>query len=215
MPRRTPILLAVIIVVVVTGGAYLTIILQGQPSLTSSANTSSSPHQAGISQSREIRNNISVIGISLCASNCVYPAPHLSALVIINGSVLLSILKVYVNNTYDGIAYQNPRTDTVGPCYAASNRTCSFELGGSGYISGNHTSLSTDYATCYVPASQNSCFATVTGGTSTLTAFALEYKGSVPNEFIPVVVGDKYVIMFVATFQDGSTATATASIIAT
>jgi hypothetical protein len=44
--------------------------------------------------------------------------------------------------------------------------------------------------------------------------FAYEYKGSVPGKFIPAVQGAKYFFTFVATFQDGSTATITSSTIA-
>jgi hypothetical protein len=44
-------------------------------------------------------NTISVSGLSLCSSNCGYPAPYASALVMINASVPISTLKVYVNNT--------------------------------------------------------------------------------------------------------------------
>jgi hypothetical protein len=158
-------------------------------------------------------NTISISGLSLCSSNCGYPAPYASALVAINASVPISTLEVYVNNTYDGLALQNPSTTTVA-CSTAAGQTCSVELGGSGYSNRTYTTITKYYATCSVPANSASCSATYTGSVNTLTEFADEYKGSVPSNLIPVVQGDTYVFTFVATFQDGSTATATASTIA-
>jgi hypothetical protein len=156
------------------------------------------------------KNRISVSGLSLCPTNCVYPAPYVSALVTINASVPISTLVVYVNNTYDTLAFQNPATTTIA-CSTAPGQTCSVNLGGSAYSSGTVTSSTAQYATCVVPANSTSCSATYTGSANTLTKFAYEWKGSVPNNLIPVVQGDTYVFSFVATFQDGSTATATAS----
>jgi len=155
-------------------------------------------------------NTISVSGLSLCSSNCGYAAPYASALVMINASVPISTLKVYVNNTYDGLAFQNPSVTTVA-CSTAAGHICSVLLGGSAYSNATYTSTTRYYATCSVPPNSATCSATNTGSTNTVTVFAYEYKGSVPSKFIPTVPGAKYIFTFVATFQDGSTATATAS----
>lgn len=160
-----------------------------------------------------MHNTISVSGLSLCPSNCIYPAPHVSAEILINGSVPISTVAVYVNNTYEGLALQNPSTTTIA-CSTAAGQTCSVQIGGSGYSSGTYTTITKYYATCSVPANSTSCSATNTGSVNTLTVFVDEYKGSVPSNFIPVVQGDTYVFTFVATFQDGSTATVTASTVA-
>jgi len=177
--------------------------------------SSSSPTTStgSISQPTNEHNAISVSGLSLCPSNCVYPAPYVSASVLINASVPISSLTVYVNNTYDGVAFQNPSTTTIA-CTAGAGQTCSVELGGSGYSSGTSTTITKTYATCSVPANGTSCSATYTGSVNTLTVFDYQYKGSVPSSFIPAIPGDTYVFKFVATFEDGSTATASASTIA-
>ncbi|HZW57521.1 MAG TPA: hypothetical protein VFF30_14635 [Nitrososphaerales archaeon] len=47
-------------------------------------------------------SNITATGVSLCSQNCVYPAPHLSALVSVNASVPLSRLQVFVNGSLAG-----------------------------------------------------------------------------------------------------------------
>ena len=158
-------------------------------------------------------NTISVSGLSLCPSDCVYPAPYVSASVLINGSVPISSLTVYVNNTYDGVAFQNPSTTTIA-CTTGTGQTCSVELGGSGSSSGTSTTITKYYATCSVPANATSCSATYTGSVNPLTVFDYQYKGSLPSSFIPAVPGDTYMFKFVATFEDGSTATASASTIA-
>ena len=203
-PQRTALgttLLAVVAVVVViaAGAGYFVY--------------TSSPHSQTVSTTKSINNTILVSGLSLCSSNCGYPAPYVSALITFNASVPVSTLKLYVNNTYDGLALQNPSQTTIA-CSTAAGQTCSVELGGSGYSSGTYTSFTTQYALCSVPANSTSCSATYTGDVNTLTKFADEYKGSVPNNFIPVVQGDTYVFTFVATFQDGSTATVTISTVA-
>lgn len=158
-------------------------------------------------------NVISVSGLSLCPINCGYPAPYASASITINGTVPVSSLTVYVNSTFDGVAYQNPTTTTIA-CTTAAGQTCSVELGGNGTSHGNSTTVTKIYATCSVPAGSTSCSATYTGSVNTLTVFNYQYKGSIPNSLIPAVAGDTYVFKFVATFQDGSTATATASTVA-
>ena len=158
-------------------------------------------------------NTISVSGLSLCSSNCVYPAPYASALVTINASVPVSTMKVYVNGTYDALFLQNPTTTTVA-CSTAAGQTCSVELGGTAYSNATYTTTTKYYATCTVPSNGTSCIATSTGSVNTLTKFADQWKGSVPDKFIPVVQGLTYLFTFVATFQDGSTATATASVVA-
>jgi hypothetical protein len=160
-------------------------------------------------------NTISISGLSLCSSSCgAYPAPYASALVTIDASVPVSTLEVYVNNTYDGLALQNPSTTTIA-CSTSAGQTCSVELGGSGYSNATYTTMTKYYATCSALANSNSCSATYTGSVNTVTRFADLYKGSVPSSLIPVVLGDAYVFKFVATFQDGSTATATVSTVAT
>jgi len=55
---------------------------------------------------------------------------------------------------------------------------------------------------------------TTTGFGNTMVPYAYLFKGSVPSQFIPAVKGATYFFKFVATFQDGSTATATASTVA-
>ncbi len=158
-------------------------------------------------------NSISVSGFSICPSNCIYPAPYVSGEILVNGSVPISSVMISVNGTYDGLALQNPTTTTIA-CSTAVGQTCSIELGATSYSSGTYTSITKYYATCSVPANSTSCSATYTGSVNTLTEFAELYKGSVPNGFIPVVQGDTYVFTFVATFQDGSTSTATVSVVA-
>jgi hypothetical protein len=164
-------------------------------------------------QTVEVHNTVSVSGLGLCASNCGYPAPYASALVTFNASVPVSSLAVYVNNTYDGLAFENPGTTTVA-CTASEGQICSVQLGGSGYSSGTFTTITRYYATCSVPANSTTCSATNTGTLNTLTVFGDEYQGSVPSSLMPVIPGDTYVFTFVATFQDGSTAIATVSTVA-
>jgi hypothetical protein len=184
----------------------------GQTNVTTSTQTPCAS-TTSMSQSTNGHNTISVSGLSLCPSNCVYPAPYVSASVLINASVPISFLTVYVNNTYDGVAFENPSTTTIA-CTTGAGQTCSVELGGSGSSSGTSTTITKNYATCSVPANSTSCSATYTGSINTLTVFDYQYKGSVPSSFIPAVPGDTYVFKFVATFQDGSSATATASTVA-
>ena len=100
---------------------------------------------------------ISVSGVSLCASDCIYPAPYATALVQFNSNSPVSTLKVYVNGTYDATPLQNPNN---------------------------------------------------------MTHYAYLWKGSVPNSLIPVVKGDTYVFEFSVVYQDGSTGSAYAQIVA-
>lgn len=158
-------------------------------------------------------NTISVSGLGLCSSNCGYPAPYASAMVTINANVPLSSLAVYVNNTYDGLPIQNPHTTTVA-CSTAAGRTCSVLLGGATFSNATYTTTTKYYATCNVPENGSSCSATYTGSVNNMTRYAYEYKGSIPSRFIPAVAGARYVFSFVATFQDGSTATATVTTVA-
>ena len=44
-------------------------------------------------------SNITVTGVGLCAANCVYPSPYLSAGISVNASVPLSMIQVFVNGT--------------------------------------------------------------------------------------------------------------------
>ena len=186
----------------------------GAPSIAESiTNSSSQSMPPSINSTTNPNNTISVTGLSLCSNNCVYPAPHSSALINITATVPISTLAVYVNNTYDGLAIQNPSTTTIA-CTAAAGQTCSVELGGSGYSNATVSTTTKYYATCSVPADSTSCSATNTGSVNTLTKFAYVYKGSLPDKFTPADQGAKYVFTFVATFQDGSIATVIASTIA-
>ncbi len=176
-------------------------------------NSSSEAMPPSINSTTNPNNTISVSGLSLCSRNCIYPAPHSSALINITATVPISTLTVYVNNTYDGLVIQNPSTTTI-TYTAAAGQTCSVQLGGTGYSNATYTTVTKYYATCSVPANSTSCSAINTGSVNTLTKFAYVYKGSLPDKFIPAVQGAKYVFTFVATFQDGSTATVVASTIA-
>ena len=158
-------------------------------------------------------NTITVTGLGLCSSNCIYPSPYASATVTINATVPISTLAVYVNNTYEATPIRNPSTTTVA-CTTSPGKTCSVELGGSGYSNATFTTVTKNYATCSVPQNATTCVATATGAVNTMTNYAYLFKGSVPTQFIPVVKGFTYFFKFVATFQDGSTATASASTIA-
>ena len=53
-------------------------------------------------------SNITLSGVALCAANCVYPSPYLSAEVLVNASVPLSMIQVFVNGTSTtGQSYQD------------------------------------------------------------------------------------------------------------
>jgi hypothetical protein len=158
-------------------------------------------------------NTMSVSGLSLCASACGYPSPYASALITFNATVPVSSVEVYVNGTYESVFLQNPTTTTIA-CSTAAGQMCSVELGGTAYSNATYSTSTRYYATCSVPSNGTSCIATSTGSVNTLTRFADEWKGSVPNKYIPVAHGLTYLFTFVATFQDGSSATATASTIA-
>ena len=151
-------------------------------------------------------DRISVTGLSLCPSNCAYPAPYVSALVIINGSMPISTLQVYVNNSYDGMPIQNPSVTTFA-CTTSAGQTCSVELGGSSYSNSTYASSTRYYATCSLLANETSCTATSTGTVNTMTQYAYMYKGSLPDRDIPIIDEDRgvmYIFTFIATFQDGS-----------
>lgn len=94
------------------------------------------------------QNMISISSASLCASNCVYPSPYLSATVFVNGISPLHSLHLFVNGTDEG------------------SRTYS-----------------------------NVCC---------LTNFAITFKAQLRNQTF-VVSGAKYVVAFIATFEDGTT----------
>lgn len=160
-------------------------------------------------------DTISVTGLSLCPSNCVYPAPHVSALVAINGSVPISTLQVYVNNSYDGMPIQNPSVTTIA-CTTSSSKTCSVELGGSSYSNSTYASSTRYYATCSLLANETSCTATSTGTVNTMTQYAYMYKGSLPERDIPIIDEDRgvvYIFTFIATFQDGSVTSEAISVV--
>jgi hypothetical protein len=48
-------------------------------------------------------NSISLQGVGLCASNCIYPSPYLSATILVNASVPTSTLHLFINGTDEGI----------------------------------------------------------------------------------------------------------------
>ena len=155
------------------------------------------------------QNTISLQGFSLCPSNCVYPSPYLSGNIMINGSVPISSIVMYVNGTYNGYALQNPSVRTLsGSCTGNPDEICTQEAGGTCVGSAGQTSCTYQYASCYIESGETSCTAVVTGATNTLTAFIELYKGSLPS-LIPAVANDSYVITCVATFEDGSQSNAT------
>jgi len=87
-----PVLIAVVLIAVVLAGSYYV------PWSTRSTHA-------------PMRNQISLQGVSLCASNCWYPSPYLSATVFVNGSVPLSSLHLFINGTDEGIlTYSNTMT---------------------------------------------------------------------------------------------------------
>jgi hypothetical protein len=94
--------------------------------------------------------------VGLCASNCIYPAPELSATVFVNASVPLSTLHLFINGT--------------------DERT--------------------------------------TGAANTMTSYALVFKAQPNNPAMPIIAGKTYAITVVATFQDNSTSTTSATVVA-
>jgi hypothetical protein len=101
-------------------------------------------------------NSISLQGVGLCTSNCIYPSPYLSATILVSGSVPLSALHLFINGTDEGI------TTTA----------------------------------------------------NTMTNYALVFKAQPNNPAMPIVDGKTYTITLVATFQDKSTSTASATVVA-
>jgi len=214
MPQRPAIgqvaiaVVAVAVIVVALAG-YSILSVPTAPSRGTSIAESTSSSTA----STNPNNTISVSGLSLCASACGYPSPYASALITINATSPVSSVEVYVNGTYDSVFLQNPTTTTI-VCSTAAGEMCSVELGGTAYSNATYTTSTKYYATCSVPSNGTSCIATSTGSVNTLTRFADEWKGSVPDKFIPVVEGLTYLFTFGAAFENGSTATATASVVA-
>jgi hypothetical protein len=80
------------------------------PSLSASVGTTSGTETT--STTNASGTLITVSGVSLCPSNCIYPAPYATALVNFTGSSPVSTLKVYVNNTYESTPLQNPNNMT-------------------------------------------------------------------------------------------------------
>ena len=107
-------------------------------------------------QPPRITNTISLRDVGLCASNCIYPSPELSATIFVNGSVPLSILHLFINDTDEGT-------------------TTTF---------------------------------------NTMTNYALLFKATPNNPAMPIVDGKTYAITLVATFQDNSTYTVSATVVA-
>lgn len=100
-------------------------------------------------------NSISLRDVGLCASNCIYPSPYLSATIFVDASVPLSTLHLFINGTDEGI------TTTA----------------------------------------------------NTMTHYALLFKAGPNNPAMPIVDGKTYTIMVVATFQDNSTCTVSATVV--
>ena len=112
-------------------------------------------------------NTISLRDLSLCTSNCYpignYPITYLSATISVNGSVPLSTLHLFINDTDEGTqTFYNEGTKTF-------------------------------YKTISYP-------------------FLFEAEPN--NSAMPIVDGRTYTIMVVATFQNGSTYTASATLVA-
>jgi hypothetical protein len=103
-------------------------------------------------------NRISLRNVGLCASNCIYPSPELSAMIFVNASAPLSILHLYVSGTDEGISSQTTA--------------------------------------------------------STMTNYALVFKAQPNNPNMPIVAGKTYAIRLVATFQNNSTSTTSATVVA-
>ena len=57
--------------------------------------------------------NILIQGASLCPTNCVYPSPHLSAMIIVNATIPLSSLTLYVNNTLEPSSQEGSNNNTL------------------------------------------------------------------------------------------------------
>ena len=203
--------LPVLAIILVSVSAYVYYNqVSNQPCLGCGPPSSSTAYQSLFTNPN---NTIAVTGLSLCSSDCIYPSPYASATVTINATVPLSRLDVYVNHTYDSTPITNPSTTTV-TCTTSPGQTCSVELGGSAYSNATFTTVTKNYATCSVQQGATTCVATSTGAINTMTSYAYLFKGSVPYQFIPVVKGDTYVFIFMATFQDGSSSSITVSTVA-
>lgn len=204
---------AVVATVVIVQNGSLVGFSPGGPGVPDGYTTTGSATPTFVNSTTNSANQISVTGLSLCPSNCIYPAPYVSALVTINASVPITTLQVYVNRTYDGTPIQNPSTTTVA-CTTSAGQTCSVELGGRAISNATYSSSTTYFATCSVPDNTTSCSATSTGGMNTATQYSYLYKGSLPGRDIPVVSGVRYVFTFIATFQDGSVTSEAVSLVA-
>lgn len=110
-------------------------------------------------------NSISLQDVSLCAINCLYGSPELSATIYVDGSVRLSTLHWFINGTDEGT--------TIGP-----NATVS-------------------YATNLL-----------------YTNYTVGYTVHPNNPAMPIIAGETYTIKVVSTFQDNSTYTASATVVA-
>jgi len=79
--------------------------------------TTGAGSQEGSTTTNTLGSVISVSGVSLCASNCIYPSPYATALVQFNSNSPVSTLKVYVNGTYDATPLQNPSNNMTHYAY--------------------------------------------------------------------------------------------------
>jgi hypothetical protein len=103
MKRLAIVAAGVIVLAVALAGVYVAL-QRGAPSATTTTTNS-------------LGTVISVSGVSLCASDCIYPAPYATALVQFNSNSPVSILKVYVNGTYDTTPLQNPNNNMTHYAY--------------------------------------------------------------------------------------------------
>jgi len=110
--------------------------------------------------------NISLPDVSLCASNCIYPSPYLSATVFVNGSARLSTLHWFVNGT-------DERT-TLGP-----NATTSYAT----------NALYTGYSVVYRLHLNNPAMPIIAGKTYTITVEVVFQDNSTSTASTIVVAG--------------------------
>jgi hypothetical protein len=103
----------VIILVAIAVGLSLRTSPSGVSTLTTSTNsshtTSSTPSSSTASSSL---NFIAISGgMSLCSSNCNYPGPYLSGTVLVNSTVPLRSIQLFINGTLEGTSnYSNNST---------------------------------------------------------------------------------------------------------
>ena len=80
------------------------VVIVGPPYTYSSSTSTTVEYQAP---------NILIQGASLCPTNCVYLSPHLSAMIIVNATIPLSSLTLYVNNTLEPSSQEGSNNNTL------------------------------------------------------------------------------------------------------